>query len=149
MLNGNKEGEVLEEHTLFTRQFKGKCRNCGQISHKVIQRKKKKINNVGIDGNMTGANYCVNCRKTGHVRKNCHKLKKKESQYASNENGSRDRQMYISQDVVFTATSENIICPMTFGFATVVHVDTTISSRRDYLMFRRFVRISQLETVEP
>ena len=105
--NGNEEGDVLEEHTLFTGQIKGKCRNYGQTDHKAIQCKKKQINNVGINSNMTGANYCVYCRKTGHVKKNRQKLKKKESQHASNENGSRDRQMYDSQDVAFTATSEN------------------------------------------
>jgi len=53
--NGNKEGEVLEEHALFAGQFKGKCRNCGQISHKAFQCKKKQVNNVGINGNTTGA----------------------------------------------------------------------------------------------
>jgi hypothetical protein len=37
---------------------------------------------------------------------------------------------------------------MIFGFATVEHVDTTVTSRRAYLMISRFVRISQLETVE-
>jgi hypothetical protein len=51
--NGNKEGEVLEEHALFTGQFKGKCRNWA------FQCKKKQINNVGTNGNMTGSNYRV------------------------------------------------------------------------------------------
>jgi hypothetical protein len=87
-------------------QFKGKCRNCRQIGHKAIQCKKRQINNVGNNRDMTGANYCVHCRKTGHEKKNCQKLRKKESQHASNENGSHDRQMFDSQDVVFTATSE-------------------------------------------
>jgi Zinc knuckle len=67
--NGNKESEVLEEHALFARQFKGKYRNCGQIGHKAFQCKKKQVNNVGTNGNKTGANYCVYCRKTGHVKK--------------------------------------------------------------------------------
>jgi hypothetical protein len=42
--------------------------------------------------------------KTGHVKKNCLKLKKK---HASNQNSNCDRQMYDSQDVAFMATSEN------------------------------------------
>ena len=29
------EGEVLEEHDLFSGQFKAKCRNCGQVGHKL------------------------------------------------------------------------------------------------------------------
>jgi gag-polypeptide of LTR copia-type/Zinc knuckle len=105
--NGNKEGEVLEEHALFAGQFKGKCRNCGQMGHKAFQCKRKQVSNAGTNGNATGANYCVYCRKTGHVKKNCLKLKKKESQQASNEHSNCDRQMYDSQDVAFTATSEN------------------------------------------
>jgi hypothetical protein len=31
------EGEVLEEHALFGGQFKGKCRNGGQVGHKLFQ----------------------------------------------------------------------------------------------------------------
>jgi gag-polypeptide of LTR copia-type/Zinc knuckle len=31
------EGEVLEEDALFGGQFKGKCRNCGQLGHKLFQ----------------------------------------------------------------------------------------------------------------
>jgi Zinc knuckle len=37
-LNVSKaEGNVLEEHALFGGQFKGKCRNCGQLGHKSFQ----------------------------------------------------------------------------------------------------------------
>jgi hypothetical protein len=32
----NEEGEELEEHAFFSAQFKGKCRNCGHIGHKLI-----------------------------------------------------------------------------------------------------------------
>jgi hypothetical protein len=69
------------------------------------------MNNGGIYGNMIGSNYCVNCCKAGHIKKNGLKLKKKGSQisnhHASNGNGTRDRQIYDSQDMAFTATSEN------------------------------------------
>jgi hypothetical protein len=30
----NEENEELEEHALFSGQFKGNCRNCGRIGHK-------------------------------------------------------------------------------------------------------------------
>jgi hypothetical protein len=58
---GNKENEVLEEHALYAGQFKGKCKNCSQIGHKAFQCKKKQVNNVGTNGNTTGANYRVYC----------------------------------------------------------------------------------------
>jgi Zinc knuckle len=35
--NQSNENVVLEEHALFTGQWKGKCRNCGQIGHKAAQ----------------------------------------------------------------------------------------------------------------
>jgi Zinc knuckle len=68
----------LEEKALFGGQYKGKCRNCGQIGHKAAQYKKKHFNHVGNNGNMTEGNYCTYCCRTGHVKKNCFKLKKKE-----------------------------------------------------------------------
>ena len=45
-LNINKsetdEDNILEEHALFSKQFKGKCRNCGQISHKAFNARRSK-----------------------------------------------------------------------------------------------------------
>jgi hypothetical protein len=35
--SSNKEGEGFEENASFSRQFKGKCRNCGQVGHKLFQ----------------------------------------------------------------------------------------------------------------
>jgi hypothetical protein len=32
--SNNREGGVFEETALFRGQFKGKCRNCGQVGHK-------------------------------------------------------------------------------------------------------------------
>ena len=105
------EGEVLEEHALFGGQFKGKCRNCGQLGHKSFQCKNRAVNNGGNNGNSSGGGiFCSYCRKTGHEKKNCFKLKKKEARNnnnPSNNNGNSNRQNYEPQDVVFTATSKN------------------------------------------
>ena len=108
--SGNSgDGEILEEQALFSGQFKGKCRSCGLIGHKAFQCKNRAINNGGNNGNSNGGIFCSYCRKTGHDKRNCHKLKKKEARNnnPSNNNGNVNRQNYESQDVVFTATSKN------------------------------------------
>jgi hypothetical protein len=107
----NEEGEVLEEKALFSSPFKGKCRNCGQIGHKSFQGKNRSSHNGGDNGHGTRTNFCSYCRKPGHEKKSCFKLKKKGAQngHASNFNGNADRRDYESQDVVFTATSRNKI----------------------------------------
>jgi hypothetical protein len=107
----NEESEVLEEQALSGGQFKGKCRNCGQVGHKSFQCKNRSNHNSGNNGNETGTNFCSYCRKTGHDKKSCFKLKKKEAQngHASNLNGNADRRNYESQDVVFTVTLKNEI----------------------------------------
>jgi hypothetical protein len=70
------------------------------------------FNHVGNNGNMTEGNYCNYCCRTGHVKKNCLKLNKKELQNnnndrGSNDNSSRDQQFLNTQDVAFVTTSEN------------------------------------------
>jgi gag-polypeptide of LTR copia-type len=112
-LNSNStntsEGELLEEQALFCGQFKGKCRNCGLIGHKSFQCKNRAINNGGNNSNSSGGIFCSYCRKSGHDKKNSLKLKKKEvrNNNPSNNSGNGNRQNYESQDVVFTATSQN------------------------------------------
>jgi hypothetical protein len=54
----NEEAEVLEEQALFSGQFKGKCRNCGQVGHKSFQCKNRSSHNGGNNGNGTGTNFC-------------------------------------------------------------------------------------------
>jgi hypothetical protein len=105
----NSEGEMLEKHALFSGQFKGKCRNRGLIGHKSFQCKNRAINNGGNNGNSSGGIFCSYCRKSGHDKKNCLKLKKKEARNnnPSNNSGDGNRQNYESQDVVFTDTSKN------------------------------------------
>jgi hypothetical protein len=107
----NEEGEVLEEQALFSGRFKERCRNCGQVRHKSFQCKNR-LNHYGENnGNKTGKLFCSYCRKPGHDKKSCFKLKKKEAQngHASNFNGNADRRNYESQDVVVTANSKNDI----------------------------------------
>jgi hypothetical protein len=91
--------------------LKGKCRNCGQVGHKSFQCKNRSNHNGGNNGNGTGENFWSYCRKLGHDKKSCFKLKKKEAQngHASNFNGNAGRRNYESQEVVFTATSKNKI----------------------------------------
>jgi hypothetical protein len=110
--NQSNENVVLEEHALFSGQYKGKCCNCGQIGHKAAHCKKKQFNHVGNNGNMTEGNCCKYCRRTGHVKKNCFKLKKKELQNnninrGSNENSNRDQQFLNTQEMAFVTTSKN------------------------------------------
>jgi hypothetical protein len=103
----NEKREVLEEKALFSGQFKGKCRNCGQVGHNSFQCKNSSNHNGGNNGNGTEANLCSYCRKPEHDKKSCFKLKKKKGQncHASNFN----RRNYEPLDVVFMATSQNEI----------------------------------------
>jgi hypothetical protein len=103
----NREGEGFEETAFFSGQFKGKCRNCGQIGHKLFQCKNCGSHNSGNNGNSSGRIFCSYCCKPGHDRKNCFKLKKEDSRSnnASSNNGNSDRPNFGSQDVVFTATA--------------------------------------------
>ena len=107
--SNNREGDNFEETAFFTGQFKGKCRNCGQVGHKLFQCKNRGSHNGGNNGTSSGGNFCSYCRKPGHDRKNCFKLKKKDSRpnHASTNNGNTDRPNFDSQDVVFTATASD------------------------------------------
>jgi hypothetical protein len=110
--NQSNENVVLEEHVLFSGQSKRKCHNCSQIGHNAAQCKKKHFNHVGNNRNMTEGNYCTCCPRTGHVKKNCFKLKKTELQNnsnngGSNDNSSRGQQFLNKQDMAFVTTSEN------------------------------------------
>jgi gag-polypeptide of LTR copia-type len=111
--NGN--GKASDEMAFFGGQFKGKCINCGKIGHKSFQCKNQGIQNGGSNGgNASGSIYCTYCRKHGHVKQNCLKLKRKDSRLNNTNNNSssngnntnRDRQNFESQDMVFAATSD-------------------------------------------
>jgi hypothetical protein len=126
----------LEEHALLSGQYKGMCRNCVQIGHKAEQCKTKHLNHVGSNGNLTEGNYCTYCRRTGHVKKNCFKLKKKELQnnnnsHGSNDSSSQDQQFLNTQDMAFVTTSKNKTITTRFGSMTAVRADITVTSRKD------------------
>jgi hypothetical protein len=63
------------------------------------------------NGHGTGGNFCLYCCKPVHDKDSYFNLKKKEDQnsHASNFNSNADRQNYLSQVVVFTATLKNKI----------------------------------------
>ena len=65
-LSTKQNDDSGEENALFTSQFKGKCRNCGKIGHKVAHCKSK---------------HCKDekkyCKRPGHVKANCFKSMKK------------------------------------------------------------------------
>jgi hypothetical protein len=94
----NKEVEGFEENAFFSGQFKGKCRNCGLIGHKLFQCKNQGSHNGGNNGNSSGGNFCSYCRKPGHDKKDSFKLKKRDSRSnnASTNNGHADRPKFDS-----------------------------------------------------
>jgi gag-polypeptide of LTR copia-type len=121
----NNESDVLEEQALFSGRFKGVCQNCGMIGHKSVNNNKRRSinnrfshenNNNNFSGNNSGNNdrntlskfYCTYCNKTGHLKKNCFKLKKRKEQLNNNGGTSNySAQDRYSTDVAFSATSES------------------------------------------
>ena len=90
--SNKKDGECA---LFMKKQFKGRCRNCGQIGHKAAQcPKKKQEGNQGTKSNNNSSKTqettkqgsdewkkrltCFYCKKKGHVKADCRKwLKEK------------------------------------------------------------------------
>jgi Zinc knuckle len=115
-MNSSENGDVeeLEEYALFSGQFKGKCRNCGQLGHKSFQYKNRlnSSHNGGNNGDTTVSIFCTYCRKSGHVKQNCFKLKNKDAQYKNNQFSNSNssnciRENYGSQDVIFATKNKS------------------------------------------
>jgi hypothetical protein len=76
--------------------------------------KSGKSNGGSNGGNASGSIYCTYCRKPGHVKQNCLKLKRKDSRLNNTRNNSsgngnnsnHNRENFESQDMVFAATSD-------------------------------------------
>jgi hypothetical protein len=88
----NDEGEVLEEQALFSGQFKGKCRNCGQVGHKSFQCKNRSSHNGGNNGNGTGTGINFACTVANRAMTR---------RVASN---SRRRKLKMTMPVILTVT---------------------------------------------
>jgi hypothetical protein len=86
----NEESEVLEEQALFSGQFEGKCRNCGQVGHKSFQCKNRSSHNGGNNGNGTGTNFARTVANRAMKRR-----------FASN---SRRRKRKMTMPVILTVT---------------------------------------------
>jgi hypothetical protein len=114
-LNNHSNNEASYEMALYSGQFKGKCRNYCKMAHKLVQCKNQGNQNGGSNGgNASGSICCTYCRKPGHVKQNCLKLKRKDSRLNNTNNNSSnnsnnsncDRENFESQDMVFAATSD-------------------------------------------
>jgi hypothetical protein len=152
----NRDVEELEEHALFSVQFKGKCRNCGQLSHKLLKCKNRSNSrhNGGNKGNTTGGIFCTYCRKSSHVKQNCFKLTNKDGRYNNNQasnsnNGNHGRENYGSQDVLFATRRPSLRSSQkTFGSVTVELVGIIATLKRVYLRLKASMRVSQWETAK-
>jgi hypothetical protein len=78
----NEEGEVFEEQALFSNQFKGKCRNCGQVGHKSFQYKNCSSHNGGNNGNGTGTNFARTVTNQAMTRRVASNLRRRERKMA-------------------------------------------------------------------
>ena len=113
----NNEDEDNQDVAFFGGQFKGKCRNCGVIGHKARDCKSKSYQNGGqnggnqnnFQGNSNQSTYCSYCRRTGHHKGNCLKLKNKNNRNSGTTSYNQDRSIFNSNDVAFTsfATENN------------------------------------------
>jgi hypothetical protein len=109
----NEESEIdnNQEVAFFGGQFKGKCRNCGAIGHKAKDCKSKISQNGGqSSGNhnnfqkySNNGAYCTYCRRPGHIKGNCYKLKNKSNRNSgTSNNGGQGERIFNSNDVAFT-----------------------------------------------
>jgi hypothetical protein len=91
-----KINNLGEEKALVVTQFKGKCRDCGKIGHKVAQCKSKQMRE---ERNEVICNYC---KKSGYVKFNCFKLMKKK-QFEESGNDPRNGVAGTVTDIVLSS----------------------------------------------
>jgi Reverse transcriptase (RNA-dependent DNA polymerase)/gag-polypeptide of LTR copia-type/Zinc knuckle len=125
--NENNENGNNHDVAFFGGQFKGKCRNCGVIGHKARDCKNKFRQNGGqnsanqnggqnggnqnnFQGNSSNGAYCNYCRRPGHHKGNCFKLKNRSNHNSgTSSNDNQERRVFNSDDVALTsiATDNN------------------------------------------
>jgi predicted metal-binding protein len=111
--SNNREANNFEEFAFFTGQFKGKCRNCSKVRHKLFQCKNQGSHNGGNNGNSSGGNFCSYCCKPGHDRKN----------FSSSRRRIHNLTMSVRIKIILTDQTLPLRLKMrlikTFGFVTV------------------------------
>ena len=114
-LSDDNENEGVEDLALFGGQFKGKCRNCGAIGHKAQDCKNKTQQNGTNHGNSQNGAYCTYCRRSGHLKRNCFKLKNKmnrnHSTSSNHGNYGNQPKNFDSTDVAFMSITKQINLP--------------------------------------
>jgi Zinc knuckle len=99
-LSTGQNNNLGKESSLFTSQFKGKCRNCGKLGHKAAQCKSKQVKDEKSDV------MCNYCKKSGHVKANYFKLLWK-NLGMNNSGGKQNGQNGVG------GTAKVVISPMT------------------------------------
>jgi Zinc knuckle len=89
-ISRKQNDEYGEEKALFTTQFKGKCRNCGKLGHKIAQCKLKPVKHERNDL------VCGYCKRPGHMKANCFKLMKKNLNFGDTENGVAECATFVN-----------------------------------------------------
>jgi hypothetical protein len=103
----SNESRANEEEALMSAQFKGKCRNCGVISHKSVHCKARRNQGKRQSDVNLQTSYSVYCRKVGHVIENCFILKKRNEASGNGNNNASTGVAGTIVNVVFTLVSEN------------------------------------------
>jgi hypothetical protein len=119
--NENYENGNNQDVAFVGSLFKGKCRNCGVIGHKVRDCKNKfrqngsqNIGNLNggqngrsqnnFQGNSINGAHCTYCLQPGYHKGNCFKLKNRSNHKSStSSNDNQERTVFNSDDVVFTS----------------------------------------------
>ena len=79
-----KRDDFGEERALLTTQYKGKCRNCGNLGHQASQCRSKMVKD---DKNEAICNYC---KKPGHYKTSCFSLLRKSQDGSGSYVGTRN-----------------------------------------------------------